>query len=46
MWAVGVGTTHPLESLTEAGADEVVATLVDYPIATLVQRLRSGDTRS
>ncbi len=46
MWAVGVGTTHPLESLTEAGADEVVATLVAYPIATLAQRLRSGDTRS
>lgn len=41
MWAVGVGTTHPLASLTEAGADEVVATLVDYPAAALVDRLRA-----
>ena len=24
MWAVGVGTTHPLASLTAAGADQVV----------------------
>jgi beta-phosphoglucomutase len=42
MWAVGVGTTHPLESLTAAGADEVVASLVDFPVAPLVRRLRAA----
>ena len=39
MMAVGVGTTHPLESLTAAGADEVVPNLVGYPVARLVQKL-------
>ena len=42
MWAVGVGTTHPLESLLAAGADEVVATLVDYRVTNLVRRLRTS----
>lgn len=42
MWAVGVGTTHPLESLKAAGADEVVATLEDYPVSRLMERLRSS----
>lgn len=42
MWAVGVGTTHPLESLREAGADEAVATLEGYDVALLVERLRRG----
>ena len=41
MWAVGVCTTHPPASLAEAGADEVVASLVDYPAAALVRRLRA-----
>ncbi len=41
MLAVGVGTTHPLESLTEAGADEVVLTLEGFPIEALLQRLRA-----
>jgi beta-phosphoglucomutase len=40
MWAVGVGTTHPLESLTKAGADEVVLDLTDYPVEALIARLR------
>ena len=41
MRGVGVGTTHPLEVLREAGADEVVANLVDYPVGDLVERLRA-----
>lgn len=41
MLAVGVGTTHPLEALSAAGADEVVADLVGYPVGRLVERLRS-----
>ncbi len=41
MWAIGVETTHPSASLIEAGADEVVASLVDYPSAALVRRLRA-----
>lgn len=42
MIAVGVGTTHPLDSLTEAGADLVVSDLVGFPAGDLVRRLRSG----
>jgi HAD superfamily hydrolase (TIGR01509 family) len=42
MYAVGVGTTHPLESLREAGADEVVANLANYPAAALARRLKSA----
>ncbi len=41
MYAVGVGTTHPLESLREAGAEEAVVNLVDYPVDSLLERLRS-----
>lgn len=39
MYAVAVGTTHPLESLLEAGADEAVMSLEGYPIDRLVARL-------
>lgn len=38
-WAVGVGTTHPLSALRDAGADEVVADLRGYPAAALARRL-------
>ena len=41
MHAVGVGTTNPLHLLTEAGADEVVQTLEDYPVARLAEILRN-----
>ncbi len=46
MRAVGVGTTHPLESLTAAGADEVVPDLVGYPVGRLVEFLRRGAVTS
>lgn len=39
MIAVGVGTTHPLASLTAAGADLVVQDLVGFDVAALVARL-------
>jgi HAD superfamily hydrolase (TIGR01509 family) len=39
MLAVGVGTTHPLETLSAAGADEVVANLKGYDVARLVRIL-------
>jgi HAD superfamily hydrolase (TIGR01509 family) len=42
MRAVGVTTTHPAKSLWDAGADEVVDTLVGYDAAALVRRLRAG----
>ncbi len=42
MYAVGVGTTHDLDVLRAAGADEVVANLTDFSIAPLVERLRRG----
>ncbi len=42
MRAVGVGTTHPLESLVRAGADEVVADLTGYDAGRLVEVLRGG----
>jgi HAD superfamily hydrolase (TIGR01509 family) len=42
MRAVGVGTTHPLDSLREAGADEVVADLRGYPVSSLIERLTPG----
>ncbi len=35
MFAVGVGTTHPLQSLSSAGADIVVESLKDFQIASL-----------
>lgn len=42
MYAVGVGTTHPLEALRAAGADETVANLLHFPVPPLVERLRRG----
>jgi beta-phosphoglucomutase len=41
MYAVGVMTTHPAESLRTAGADEVVKNLVGYDVGPLLERLRS-----
>ncbi len=41
MYAVGVGTTHPLDSLRDAGADEAVQNLVNYPLELLLDRLRN-----
>lgn len=41
MYAVGVGSTHSLGALRDAGADEVVPNLVDYPLNALLDRLRS-----
>lgn len=41
MHAVGVGTTNPLPMLTQAGADEVVQTLEQYPVARLAELLRN-----
>ena len=41
MYAVGVASTRPAEALREAGADEVVETLAEYPVDTLIDRLRS-----
>ena len=45
MDAVGVGTTHPLDSLLGAGADEAVENLVGFPVGALVERLRQGRPR-
>ncbi len=42
MYAIGVGTTHPLETLVEAGADEVVTNLVDFPVGSLLDRIRTN----
>jgi HAD superfamily hydrolase (TIGR01509 family) len=39
MYAVGVGTTNPLEALLAAGADEAVADLVGYDVAGLTDRM-------
>ena len=39
MLAVGVGTTHPLDSLRAAGADLAVADLVGFDVAGLLARL-------
>jgi HAD superfamily hydrolase (TIGR01509 family) len=39
MYAVGVGTTHDLDALRRAGADEVVTDLVGYPVERLLRRL-------
>ena len=41
MYAVGLTTTHPASRLAEAGADEVVETLVGYDIDGLIARIRS-----
>ncbi len=45
MYAVGVTTTHPAASLEEAGADEVVADLVGYDVARLLEHLEAHATR-
>jgi HAD superfamily hydrolase (TIGR01509 family) len=48
MLAVGVGTTHSLDALQSAGADCTVPNLVDFPVARLVEELRTrirGDGR-
>ena len=42
MYAVGVTTTHPAESLRAAGADDVVARLEERDAEKLVERLRRG----
>ena len=42
MRAVGVTTTHPAQSLKDAGADEVVDTLVGYDAVGLLRKLRAG----
>jgi beta-phosphoglucomutase len=42
MYAVGLTTTHPAGKLTEAGADEVLESLVGYDVDRLVARLRSN----
>ena len=39
MIAVGVGTTHPLETLHEAGADLAVQTLVGFDVPSLLARM-------
>jgi hypothetical protein len=41
MYAVGVTTTHPAIALEEAGADEVVGSLVGYDVDRLVRCLNS-----
>jgi HAD superfamily hydrolase (TIGR01509 family) len=45
MYAVGVTTTVTAQALYEAGADEVVANLVGYDVAGLLERLRSRPGR-
>lgn len=42
MRAIGVGTTHPLPTLQEAGAHETVATLEGYPVAALMRTLEAS----
>jgi HAD superfamily hydrolase (TIGR01509 family) len=39
MLAIGVGTTHPLETLREAGADHAVKDLVGYAIGPILREL-------
>jgi HAD superfamily hydrolase (TIGR01509 family) len=42
MYAVGVGTTHPLAALRAAGTDEAVERLAGYAVRPLVERLTAG----
>jgi HAD superfamily hydrolase (TIGR01509 family) len=44
MLAVGVGTTHPLASLRDAGADLVVGNLVGFEVDTLLTRIADRPT--
>ena len=39
MLAVGVGTTHPIETLRAASADHAVKDLVGFPVGPLVGEL-------
>jgi HAD superfamily hydrolase (TIGR01509 family) len=41
MYAVGLTTTHPADSLHNAGADEVVETLAGYDVPALLAQLRA-----
>jgi len=41
MYAVGLTASHPAQALYEAGADEVAESLVDFPIASLLEKLAS-----
>jgi HAD superfamily hydrolase (TIGR01509 family) len=41
MYAIGVTTSHPAPVLWEAGAHEVIESLVGYDVAPLVKRLKS-----
>jgi len=41
MSAVGLTSTHPVGTLVEAGADEVVENLAGYNVARLLERLKS-----
>lgn len=43
MLAVGVGTTHPLESLRDAGADFVVDSLRGFDVSKLIERLERSE---
>ena len=45
MLAVGLTTTHPVATLEQAGADEVVESLIGYDVDRLVARLRSDGKR-
>ncbi|MBV8486758.1 MAG: HAD family phosphatase [Planctomycetaceae bacterium] len=40
MYAVGVANSHPAPVLWDAGADEVIQSLVGYDVLALVERLR------
>jgi HAD superfamily hydrolase (TIGR01509 family) len=39
MYAVGLTTSHPADTLRSAGADEVVESLVNYPVPAMLERL-------
>lgn len=41
MYAVGLTTTHPASALSEAGADEVLANLIGYDVARLLELLEA-----
>jgi HAD superfamily hydrolase (TIGR01509 family) len=45
MLAVGVACTHPTERLAEAGADQVVANLIDFDVDELIERLQERSRR-
>ncbi len=43
MYAVGLTTTHPGATLEEAGADDVVESLLGYDVGRLVRRLQARE---